>query len=152
METLHTPTQTIADWCWAVHWEAERPHYSSICCEYSCLLQHGIVTGHVVPDVQKDLSRFILGIKQIQDESSGFAWPWWWRHFEPQQHCCDNLKSNDICYCAVRVRPPTLKIPSLEPELVLIDLEYHYHQIGCLLHYASSFIENIWPLCTSCQY
>lgn len=100
-----------------MHWEAEKSLYSSICCAYSCLLGHDIVTGHVVPDVWKDLSPLLFWIKQIHLESSGFAGTWRWRHCGPQQHCCDNLKSHDIYSSALRVQLPSLKIPSLEPEL-----------------------------------
>ena len=100
-----------------MHWEAEKSLYRSICCAYSCLLGHDIVTGRVVPDVWKDPISFIFGIKQIHLKSSGFAWTWSWRHCDPQQHCCDSLKSHDVCSSALRVQPPSLKIPSLESEL-----------------------------------
>lgn len=116
-ETLCTPKQTVADWCRAVRWEAEKSLYSSICRVYSCLLGHDIVTGHVVPDMWKDLSPFIFRIKQIQEESSGFAWTWRWRSCDPQQHCCDNLTSHYICSSVLMVHPPLLNIPSLEHEL-----------------------------------
>ena len=140
-----------------MHWEAEKSLYSSIFCAYSCLLGLDIVTGIVVPDVWKDLSPFIFRIKQIQKESSGFAWRWRWRHCDPQQHCCDNFKSHDICSSALRVQPPSLKIPSLEPELCTnrsrVPLPLNWMPIAlcfiihrrslATLHISSIFIEYI---------